>query len=124
MKLTLAEIRWMQRGLMTITSMPMPIKISYKLAKLLNLFNEEMMAVEKAREALIKRMAVEDPAKPGELRVAPENEDKFREEFAQLLQEEVEVNFEPIKLAELGDDIKISPIEMASLAKIIEDEPE
>lgn len=124
MKLTLAEIRWMQRGLSTITSMPLPIKLSYKLAKLLNFFNEEMMAVEHAREGLIKRMAVEDPSKPGELRVAPENEDKFREEFSQLLQEEIEVNFEPIKLAELGDDIKISPIELASLSKIIDDDSE
>jgi len=124
MKLTLAEIRWMQRGLTTITSMPLPIRISYKLSKLINFFNEEMAAMEQARTDLIKKLSVENPEKPGELRVTSENEEKFREEFSQLLQEEVNIDFTPIRLKELGEDIKISPVELYSLSKIINDDPE
>jgi len=123
MKFTLAEIRWMQRGLAVITQKQLPIRLSYKLAKLVNFCNDEMAAVEEARTVLIKRLAEEDPAKPDEIRVSPENEEEFREEFVKLLQEETEFDFEPIKLAELGEDIKISPIELASLSKIIDDTP-
>jgi len=122
MKFTLAEIRWMQRGLTAITQLALPIKTSYKLAKLLNFCNQEMSAVETAREDLIKRMAVENPDKPGELRVSVENEEEFRKEFSQLLQEEVEFDFTPINISEFGEELTIAPVELASLAKVIEDQ--
>ena len=122
MKLTLAEIRWMQRGLSTITQISLPIRLSYRLSKLLNFCNEEMVNVEKAREELIKKYGAEVTDKPGELQVSPENETKFREEFAQLLLEEVETDFTPIKISEFGEDIKITPAELASLSKILEED--
>jgi len=122
MKLTLAEIRWMQKGLSTITQMSLPIRISYKLSKLLNFCNKELVDIEKAREKLIKRMGEAVPDKPGEIQITPENADKFREEFAQLLMVEVEVDFTPIKIGELGEDMKISPVELASLSKILEED--
>lgn len=122
MKLTLAEIRWMQRGLSAITQMPLSIRPSYRLSKLLNFCNAEMVNVEKARIGLVKKLAVTDSEKPGELKVTSENEEQFRKEFEQLLQEEVEVDFIPIKISEFGDDIKISPVELASLSKVLEDD--
>ncbi len=122
MKLTLAEIRWMQRGLSTITQMSLPIRVSYRLAKLLNSCNEELAIVEKAREGLVKKLGSEVPDKPGELQVSPENEIKFREEFAQLLLEEVEIDFTPIKISEFGEDMKIAPAELASLSKVLEED--
>jgi hypothetical protein len=81
-----------------------------------------MINVEKAREELIKRMGEAVPDKPGEIQITPENADKFREEFAQLLQEEVEIDFTPIKVGDLGEDMKISPVELASLSKILEED--
>jgi hypothetical protein len=122
MKLTLAEIRWMQRGLATITQMSLPIRVSYRLSKLLNFCNEELTIVEKSREGLVKKLGTEVPDKPGELQVSPENETKFREEFAQLLLEEVELDFTPIKISEFGEDMKIAPAELASLSKILEED--
>ena len=119
MKLTLAEIRWMQRGLSTITQISLPIRVSYRLSKLLNFCNDELMIVEKSREELVKKLGTEVPDKPGELQVSPENETKFREEFAQLLLEEVETDFEPIKISEFGEDMKITPAELASLSKVL-----
>lgn len=119
MKLTLAEIRWMQRGLATITQISLPIRVSYRLSKLLNFCNEEMTIVEKSREGLIRKYGAENPDKPGELQVSHENETKFREEFAQLLLEEVEFEFEPISISSFGEDVKIAPAEIASLSKIL-----
>ena len=122
MKFTLAEIRWMQRGLTAITQAQLPIRVSYRLSKLLNFCNQEMANVEKVREEMIKTMGEENPDKPGEIVIGPENADKFREEFAQLLQEEVDIDFTPVRLADLGDDLKIAPVELASLSRIIEEE--
>lgn len=112
----------MQRGLSTITQISLPIKTSFRLSKLLRFCNEEMRNVEKSREELVKRMAIENPEKPGELQVTPENEEKFRQEFATLLQEEVDFDFTPINLSDFGDDIKITPMELASLSKIINED--
>ncbi len=122
MKFTLAEIRWMQRGLNAIFETALPIKLSYQLSKLFNLFNKEMIEVEKARVDLVKKLSngIEDSS--GEIRVPPESEDRFRQEFAQLLQSEIEVDFTPIKLSDFGDDIKISPAELSSLYKIIKED--
>ena len=74
MKLTLSEIKWMQKGLATITQMSLPIRLSYRLSKLLNCCNNELMVVEKSREDLVKKLGAEVPDKPGELQVHPENE--------------------------------------------------
>lgn len=122
MKFTLAEIRWMQRGLSAITQMQLPIKTSYRLAKLFNFCNTEIVTVEQARSKLVKELGVEDSSKPGEYRVAPENEEKFKEEIEKLLSEEVEFDFKPISIKDLGDDIKITPSNLAGLTKIIIDE--
>jgi len=121
MKLTLAEVRWMQKGLSAITQMSLPIRVSYKLSKLLTFCNKEMVSVEQARVGLVKRLAKPDPETHGELRVTVENEEVFRKEFEELLLEEVELDFIPIKISELGDDIKLSPMEMLSLTKVIEE---
>lgn len=122
MKFTLGEIRWMQKGLAAITQMQLPIRISYKLAKLFNFCNNEVVIIEQTRSNLIKSLAVEDPNKPGEFKVDPENEEKFKEEIEKLISTEVEFDFEPISLKELGDDIKITPLNLASLTKVIIDE--
>jgi len=121
MKLTLAEVRWMQKGLSAITQMPLPIKVSYKLSKLFQFCNKEMAAVEQARVDLVKRLAEPNPETPGELKVTAENEEVFRKEFEELLLEEVEIDFTPIKLSELSSELKLSPVEMASLSKVIEE---
>ena len=122
MKLTLAEIKWMQKGLSAITQIVLPIRVSYRLSKLLNFCNDEMVNVELAREELIKKLGTAIPDSPGQVQVTPENANKFREEFSQLLLEEVEVDFTPIKIGDLGEDLKIAPAELASLSKILEDD--
>ena len=119
MKFNLAEIRWMQKGLSVLIQKQLPIRVSYKLSKLSNFCNTEMAAVEQARVELVKRFASPEKSRDGELRVSEENEEVFRKEFETLLLEEVEVEFEPIKLSDLSEEIKMSPVEMASLSKVI-----
>ena len=120
MKFTLAEVRGMQKGLLTLTQAQLPIRVSYKLIKLLNFCGKELGVVEETRIKLVKKYSEENPDKPGEFQVKPENDEKFREELTQLMEEEVEFEMEPISLNEL-DGIKISPIDLAGLSKIIKE---
>ena len=120
MKYMLAEIRGIQRGLVALSQMTLPITLSYRLGKLMNVCNEEAMAIEEARVKLVKQYAKDDPDKPGELMVTPEHNEKFKEEFIKFLQEETEIDFTPIPISEFGD-VKISPLDISGLSKIITD---
>lgn len=120
MKFTLAEIRGMQRGLLTLTQTQLPIRVSYRLAKLFNFCRQELTIIEETRIKLVKKYSKEDLDKPGEYEVKSENGEKFREELEQLMEEEVEFEFDPISLDEL-DGIKISPLDLSGLSKIIKE---
>jgi hypothetical protein len=122
MKFKLAEIKLMEDGLKAITKQPLPVKLSFRLSKLLNFCGQELQQMEEARVKLVKELSVPNPDEEGGLIVPPENIEKFREEFNTLLSEEVEFNFTPIKISELGEDLKITPSEILSLSKIIQEE--
>ncbi len=120
MKFTLAEIRGMQRGLLTLTQAQLPIRTAYGMSKLLNFCGTELVSIEEARIKLVKKYSEEDKDKPGEFQVKPENDEKFREELREFMETEVEFDFTPISLNEL-DGIKISPLDLSGLSKIIKE---
>lgn len=125
MKFTLKEVRVLERSLYQITKKELPIRISYRLAKLLQTCLDELSTLEKARLELINKYPAPevqnppDKATPEEL----ERENKIREEFALLLEEAVEIPFEPLTVEELGD-INISTLDMLGLFPIIKEEKE
>jgi len=121
MKFMLAEIRGIQRGLTTLSQMTLPIKLSYRIGKLINVCNDEAIAIEEARIKLVKQYSVENSEKPGEFIVATENDVVFRTKFTKFLEEEIDIDVTPISLSELGD-IKITPLDLAGLSKIIVDD--
>jgi len=118
MKLTLAEIQAIDRSLPSITRHPLPVKISYRLSKLISFCAKEIDIMENIRKDLVKKFSGEDGCKEGEIRVKNENEEKFRYEFSELLKEEIDFDFEPVDLKDLGD-IKVAPIDIFILEKII-----
>lgn len=122
MKITLAELQSINRSLPAITQQPLPVKLSYRLSKLISFCTKEMEIVEKARADLVKKYSEEDDTEKNvTVRVKPENEQKFRDEFSELLSEEIELDFDPINLDDLGN-VKITPIDLFRLSKIIKEE--
>ena len=119
MKFTLAEIKLMSSSLSKLVHLDLPIRISYRLSKLLNFFDKEIMTVENARRGLVKKYASDNKDEEG-MRVAKEHEEEFRVEFEKLLTEEVEFAFEPISIDELGN-IKMSPMDLVRINKIIKE---
>lgn len=117
MNLKLGEIRGMERGLAQLMQLQLPIKLSFRLAKLANRCRKELLAVEQERVKLVKKYS-DEPDEKGENKVKEENEQKFREEFAQLLDEEVELEVDPIYISDFGD-IKVPPSSLFWLEKVI-----
>jgi len=134
MKITLNEIKTMQAGLDVILAKELPLKPAYWLARFLDKVGSEFKAMESARIKLVEKLAIKgEDGKPtfkkdkkGKL-IEPQQYDlteasieEFNKQLADLGNEEFEVNFKPIKLADLGD-ITLKPIVLVQLGKLIEE---
>jgi hypothetical protein len=131
MKFNLNEVMGMQAGLDVILGKELPIKTGYWLARFLDKVGVEFKAMETARIKLIKKYAKKDKdgepmmkkvkdGKPQEFDLTNDNMKKFQAEYGELGKEEFEIDFKAIKLDQLGD-IKLKPIVLVQLGKIIEE---
>lgn len=130
MKLKLNEIRLATEGLNEILEKELPVKTAYWLARFLDKVTSENASIEKARLNLVKKHAKKD--KEGNPMFIKDKDgkdtnqydipdiDAFQNEFIELTNEEVEIEFKAIKLSDLGD-IQLKPITLAKLGKIIEE---
>lgn len=96
-----------QDNLRQLTEIKFPVKVSYRLSKLLNKVTSELSTYEELRTKLITELGTEDK-KTKQITVTNENLPKFVEELNKLRQVETEIDFQKIKIAELGD-IQIEP---------------
>ena len=128
MKFTLNEVMGMQAGLDVILAKELPVKTSYWLARFLDKIGVEYKAMEAARNKLIEKYAKKDKDgklimkkvkdMPDQYDLTNENMKKFQDEFTELGKTEFEIEFNPIKVEQLGD-IKIKPLVLVQLGKII-----
>ena len=129
MKIKAGELRNMHEGLGEILRIELPVKPSYWLARIATKIDSETLAFEKARMGLVRKHAKKNlkselifkkdkNGKPMNEYDIP-NLEKFQKEYDELSIQEIEINIDPIKLDALGD-IKIKPVILAKLEKIIE----
>jgi hypothetical protein len=102
MKITLREINEIRPSLESLLKISIPAKISFKLGRLCNQIRNEFKECENQRENLIKKYGQEDKEK-GEIRVLPENIEKFTNELRSLLEVEVDLNFDPVSIGDFGE---------------------
>ncbi len=100
MKVKNGDIFMAREPLQKLMGIKLPVKASYQVAKLANKLNEQLKIIDAVRNGLIKNYGKTD--EKGQARVAPEDVgfQKFVDEFSELLEQEVEVVFEKIKLPE------------------------
>ena len=132
MKFSLNEIMRMNEGLNAILAKELPVKTAYWLARFLDKVGSEFKAMETARMKLIEKYAKKDKDGKSVMKKDKDgkqlnkydlnetNMKKFQAEFAELGKEEFEIDFKPIKLEQLGD-IKLKPIVLIQLSKLIEE---
>ena len=92
-------------------------KTAYKLAKFLNAVSAELDIAETTRKNLIKTYNLEN--KEGSEQNS-ENLENFKQEMTKLMDEEVEINMQPLSINELGG-LPISVSHMMNLDFMFED---
>lgn len=110
------------QSLRNLMAEKLPIKVSYRLSKLVIKIQPELTVYDEQRMKLVKELGTEEN---GSWVVSPENITKFTDELAKLQELEVDLKFgedkefEKISMEDLGD-IKISSEDMVNLNWLFE----
>jgi len=122
MELTVQEILQMKEVLQKILGVDIPVKTAFRLGKLAVKLQEELQFFQKTRLSLLEKYGTinkEDDT------VSIEDEDKrkqFTEDIQQVLSEQINIDFNPINISDLGEDLKISAAEIIVLERIIKED--
>ncbi len=100
MKLKNVDIWRVQEPLKKLIEQKFPVMVSYKIAKLVSILNEQFKVIEEVRTGLIKKYGAQDERGQTLVKQEGENWTKFVGEFNELMSQEVEVKFDKVKLPE------------------------
>lgn len=106
MKVKLIDIYSSVAALNKLMEQPLPAKVSFRLMKLLNSVNEEVKMIEEQRMKLVKKHAEDG------VTVSETKREEFLKEFADFLNDEIEMSWEPISVDVLGD-LELSVAELS-----------
>jgi len=100
MKLTNGEIYGAVNALGQLADKELPVKVSYWLARLANKLDGAFKSIDKVRNALVTKHGAPNPENRGAIELKPgdENWEKFLVDYNELMIQEEDVDFEPVKL--------------------------
>lgn len=125
MNIKLDNLANILEGMNILLQKELPIKISYKLSRLNKILFDEYQQFEESRKKLIDKYGNKDSdgnliTQDDLVQFSEENRALFINEFSDLLDIDVHINFDPININEL-EDIKISPLDLLKLDSFIID---
>lgn len=121
MKSKLSEVLDMKEPLGRLSMEKLPLKVAFKLSKVIKAIDEHLTDINTQRENLFKDLAIEGKDdQEGQLVIPPENVDEFNKQWGELLGVEVELNLIPIAFDDLPD-VQLSSQDMLKLSQIFED---
>lgn len=133
MKVKNGEIYQTVEPLKKLMQEKMPVRTSYGIAKLVNKLAEPLKVIEDVRSGLVKKYGKQDGAGQGwKVEVGTENFEKFTSEFTELLDQEVQIVFDKVRLPEkiaatcdachhnMDKEFEIEPIILMALDKFVE----
>lgn len=115
MKLSLLTIVNAKPTLEKLAGLSLPIKVAYRVSKILNKVASEFKDFEDSRIKLIRKFGTEQEG--GNIEVLEENKTKFFAEMNELLTEEIELNFPLLDLDSFPDSCELSPAEVSVLSE-------
>ena len=117
MKFALGEIRMMKDPMVRLLDRELPMKVAWKLNKLVKKFDRELAEIEEFRVNLVRKLGVPEEGKEESLVVPDDQMQNFVDEFNELLNQEVEFEYEQISIEEFGD-LQMNAKDMMFLEKI------
>jgi len=119
MNVKLADIFMSKDALQKLLQSDLPVKTAFRISRIAKKINDVFNDIEEQRIKLVNKLG-EVQEGSDEIKVPPDKLKEFHAELSSLLEEEIELDIEKIKLSELGD-IKLRPVEIASLEYLIEE---
>jgi flagellar biosynthesis component FlhA len=119
MKVSNGDIFNAREALQTLMKERLPVKVSYRLAKLAKKVNDQLAIIEEVRQGLVKQYG--EPDEKGEniqILAGSKNMAPFLTDLNELMGQEVDIDSEIIKLPEEG--LTIEPSVLLALDKFIE----
>lgn len=114
-----------QEGLKKLMETKLPVKVAYKVSKIISKCQPDLKIYEEQRINLVKELGEESDTDKDNWTVKPENLTKFTEEMNKLLDVEVDLGFglgkdlDKIKVEEFGD-VAVEPQLLLHLDWLIE----
>lgn len=112
MTITLGEIFTAKAPITKLMNQSLPLKASYRLSKMVDKLNEEYNRINDFQKKTMLKYGSE---KDGIIQVDEDKAEDYRKEFEELLEEEIELPFDPIGIELLGTEAKLSAMEMRAL---------
>ena len=117
MKVSLFEIQSSVSVLNKLVELPLPARSSYKFVKIMKKFNDELKTLEDERQKLIVKYGQEVH---GNYTVSEENREQFVKEFTELMETQLEVDWDPISIDSLGS-VELSVAEITKIQFLFRD---
>lgn len=119
-EVTLAELKSIEPSLNKLIQMQLPIKISYRLAKVLKKISQELATLEETRHMLVKKYG-ELNEETQQIVVPNDKTQDFVDEMQIILDEIYELEFIPMDIEEMGN-VTLSPSDVVNLELFFEDD--
>lgn len=122
MRLTNGDIYLAFEALNKLVNLEFPVETSYELAKMIMKLNEQWKVVEMVRNSLIRKYGEEDESKKIGIRADSPNYFKFVNEFNELMLQEIDIEFERVKISERAFENNgvVKPSVFIALDKFVE----
>jgi hypothetical protein len=117
MKVSLFEIYSSVGVLNKLVDLALPAKSSYKFVKIMKKFNDELKMLEDERQKLINKYGEE---KDGVVSVLEKHKEDFLKEFSELLETQIDVDWDPISIDSLGN-VELSVSEITKIQFLFRD---
>lgn len=116
MELSLAQIYNAMTVVQRFSNTAVPVNLAFKIGRILDKFLPEYNKIEKQRNILIEKYGEK---KEGNFVLKEENKDVFLKEFVLLLEEKINIDFEPIDITYIPNDIKLTVQDAMAISFLI-----
>lgn len=118
-KFKMYEIKQMKDPLTKLIEKEIPVNTAFRLNKLIKAIDEFLTEIEEYRVKLINQYGVKNE-EANQIEVPPKKMKDFSKEMNDLLNEEVEIDFQPININMFGEDLRLSTKDLMILEKLFE----
>lgn len=113
------ELLESQSTMQRLVTQKMPAKVAYALARNIKQMNEELKTFDETRVKLLEENWKMDP-ETSQYKVPPEDQKRWQDMYANLIESEVKIDPYMIKLS-LLDSVELTPGEMLAISWMVTD---